>query len=151
MSVWVLLVPLTVDFSILELSDYEVIGFYVLKFSSAVIFAIFPLTMVVDKCILLFVLLLAVVVFILHLFLAPPQAIWLEISGFTLVDKIFFVNVSMPSFIFFVPRADLSQLAAELVINFTDLASARLLLSYLILHALVLHARKKGPKFFHCL
>ena len=146
MSVWVLLVPLTVDFSILELSDYEVIGFYVLKFSSAVIFAIFPLTMVVDKF-----LLLAVVVFILHLFLAPPQAIWLEISGFTLVDKIFFVNVSMPSFIFFVPRADLSQLAAELVINFTDLASARLLLSYLILHALVLHARKKGPKFFHCL
>ena len=150
MSVWVLLVALTVDFSILELTDYEVIGFYVLKFAGAVIFAVFPLTMVVDKFILLFVLLLAVEL-ILHLFLAPPQAIRFEINGFTLVDKIFFVNVSMPSFIFFVPRADLSQLAAELVINLTDLASARLFLSYLILHALVLHARKKGPKFFHCL
>ena len=150
MSVWVLLVALTVDFSILELADYEVIGFYVLKFSSAVVFAVFPLTMVVDKFILLFVLLLAVEL-ILHLFLAPPQAIRFEINGFTLVDKIFFVNVSMPSFIFFVPRADLSQLAAELVINLTDLAAARLFLSYLILHALVLHTRKKGPKFFHCL
>ena len=107
------------------------------------ILSVFPLTMVVNKFILLFVLLLAVVVFISHLFLAPPKAIRLEINGFTLVEKIFFVNVSMPSFIFFVPRADLSQLAAELVINLTDLASARLFPSNLILHALVLHTRLK--------